>query len=583
MKNIVASQSGLFLMIVSIASSAVLPVKEVTVFKDGHAFVLHEGKMPVDAEGRVVLANLPNPVLGTFWPYSAEPQTPLVSVVSSRRQVTVERTAVTLREMLEANVGKEVSIIEGGTHYIGRVVNIPVRTSEELARTSPPESEEALPQKSNLFFFQTFETLKILDFTRVTDVVFKEVPTAAVAAQEFRNLLTLKLDWSGRPPAEAARVGMVYLQKGLRWIPNYKIVIDGKGGAVVKLQGTLINELTDLDNATVNLVIGVPTFAFKDTPDPVALSQVAAQLSRFFKEETQTGFAFQNAILSQNTRMGEYTRPVPPVPAPAAARDLGPDAPEGGQAEDLFVFTVKNITLRKGERMVLSVMEQPVTYKDVYTLDLPYAPPPEVRRSFNATQQAELARLLGQPKVMHKIRLTNTGHSPLTTAPALVLAGDRLLAQSLMTYTAPGANSDVSITTAVEVEARKTEKESERFKDAVQWSTPSQNMRSVAYDRLSMTGSVCVINFKKDPVDIEITRHVVGNVDQADHDGVAAQANLADEATLLGAGDYPGWWSWHGWQDWWYHFNGMGRIDWKVSLKPGEKMELGYRWHYYWQ
>ena len=567
----------------AVPPAATLPVKEVTVFKDGHAFVLHEGRLPTDPQGRVVLANLPNPVIGTFWPYSADAQAPLVSVVSGRRQVTVERTAMTLREMLEANVGVEVTVVEGGTRYVGKVVNIPVRTAEEIARTSPPDTEEVLPQKGNLFFFQTFETLKILDFTRVTDVIFKEVPKAATATEEFRDQLTLKFDWAGRPPPPAAQVGMVYLQKGLRWIPNYKIVIDGKGGAVAKLQGTLINELTDLEDATVNLVIGVPTFAFKDTPDPVSLSRVAAQLSRYFKEDAQTAFAFQNAIISQSTRMGEYTRPARPEPAAAQAADLGPDLGEAGPAEDLFVFTMKHITLKKGERMVLPVAQHAVTYRDVYTLDLPYAPPPEVRRAFNAGQQTELARLLGQPKVMHKIRVTNTGKAPLTTAPALVLAGERLLAQSLVTYTAPGANSDVTITTAVEVEARKTERESARVKDAVQWATPSQSMRVLHYDRIVMTGTVSVVNFKKEAVDVEITRHVVGNTDNADHGGVASQANLADEASLLGAGNYPAWWSWCHWQDWWYHFNGMGRIDWKLSLKAGEKVELGYQWHYYWQ
>ena len=45
-----------------------LPVKEITVFKDGHAFVLHSGRMPTDAAGQVVLDYLPSPVIGTFWP-----------------------------------------------------------------------------------------------------------------------------------------------------------------------------------------------------------------------------------------------------------------------------------------------------------------------------------------------------------------------------------------------------------------------------------------------------------------------------------------------------------------------------------
>ena len=118
--------------------------------------------------------------------------------------------------------------------------------------------------------------------------------------------------------------------------------------------------------------------------------------------------------------------------------------------------------------------------------------------------------------------------------------------------------------------------------NAVQWATPSSNLRMVWYDRVALTGSVCVINFKKEAVDLEITRHILGNVEKADHDGVVSQANLADEAGLLSAGNFPAWWAWYGWQDWWHHFNSMGRVDWKLTLKPGEKIELGYNWNYYW-
>ena len=54
-----------------LAALARMPVKELTVFKDGHVFVLHEGALPTDAAGNVLMDYLPSPVLGTFWPYSS--------------------------------------------------------------------------------------------------------------------------------------------------------------------------------------------------------------------------------------------------------------------------------------------------------------------------------------------------------------------------------------------------------------------------------------------------------------------------------------------------------------------------------
>src|SRR5690242_10649511 len=101
---------------VPLATFARLPIKEITVFKDGHAFVAHEGEMPTDERGNVVMDYLPSPVMGTFWPYSAEEPVKLTSVVASQRRVLVERTALNLRELLEANVGVEAIIGEFGTN-----------------------------------------------------------------------------------------------------------------------------------------------------------------------------------------------------------------------------------------------------------------------------------------------------------------------------------------------------------------------------------------------------------------------------------------------------------------------------------
>src|SRR5438128_2197384 len=70
-----------------------MPVKEITVFKDGHAFVLHEGSMPVGEDGNVQLDYVPMPVLGTFWPYSAAKGVKLAAVTATTRTVKASHTA----------------------------------------------------------------------------------------------------------------------------------------------------------------------------------------------------------------------------------------------------------------------------------------------------------------------------------------------------------------------------------------------------------------------------------------------------------------------------------------------------------
>src|SRR4029078_9146173 len=177
---------------------------------------------------------------------------------------------------------------------------------------------------------------------QITDVKFIGKYETKISDEEVRNLLTMRLDWGGKPAEKTAEVGMAYVQKGIRWIPNYRVEMDGKGKAVVKLQATLLNELTDLKDATVNLVVGVPSFYFKETADPIALSQAVAQLSPYFQTDASTHYAMSNAMMTQVARGGEVRQGKGPAPG---APDLGPEVGGGSQSEDLFVFTVKNVTL----------------------------------------------------------------------------------------------------------------------------------------------------------------------------------------------------------------------------------------------
>ncbi|MBK7841307.1 MAG: hypothetical protein IPJ49_27215 [Candidatus Obscuribacter sp.] len=63
-----------------------MPVKEVTIFKDGHAVINQEGEMPTNSSGDVILDSLPSPLLGTFFPYSTDNAVKLVSVTAGQRK-----------------------------------------------------------------------------------------------------------------------------------------------------------------------------------------------------------------------------------------------------------------------------------------------------------------------------------------------------------------------------------------------------------------------------------------------------------------------------------------------------------------
>jgi hypothetical protein len=557
---------------------AKMPVKEVTVFKDGHAYVVHEGKMPTEG-GNVLLDLLPTPVLGTFWPYSLDKNATLQSVTAGRRRVKVERTAMTIRELIEANVGAEVIITEGTKPgYQATIVKLLTRSSEELDATLPPPTGEHLPLKSNILLLKTIEGTRAVPIEHITDVKFVGKYETKASDEEIRNLLTMKLDWAGKAPEKTVEVGMAYVQKGIRWIPNYRIELDGKGKAVVKLQATLLNELTDLNDATVNLVVGVPSFYFKETADPIALSQAVAQLSQYFQTDASTQYALSNSMMTQVARGGEVRVGKGPGGGGGAAPvDLGPEVGgNGSQSEDLFVFTVKNVTLAKGQRMVLPVAQFTLEYKDVYTLDIPYTPPVELRRQISDPQTLELVKLMTAPKVIHKVRLLNGIAQPLTTAPALLLKEGKVLSQAMMTYTPKGGAVDLTLTTAVNVRVKKTDKETKRTPNAA-------TFNGNEFWRVDIASSIELTNAGSTAIEIEVTRYVLGNIDKAGEGAKAEMVNLLEDDDGWATHARPVWWGYYSWPAWWGNFNGVGRVTWTAKLDPGKSAEQSYSWYYYWR
>lgn len=555
-----------------------LPVKEITVFKDGYAFVLHEGTLPTNADGDVVLNALPTPVLGTFWPYSSDAAATLQSVVASRQRTVSNRTALGIRDLIEANIGAQVVIKESdNTKYAATILAVPQQTLAEAESSTrfvaalPNDSYSyrvvtpqvagtlPIPQKGSIVLLQNSDGVRALPLERIQDITFKNAPRTQLANDDQRNLLTMKLNWAGALQS-TANVGMMYLQQGVRWIPNYRITLNGKGLARVQLQATLLNELTDLNDVTANLVIGAPSFMFKETPDPIGLQDTLAQLSPYFQaNNARGGFAFSNAIMSQNAAYSVANTDNNAVSLPSQIES-------GAKNEDLYLFTVRHLSLKKGARMTLPVVEYSIPYRDVYTLDIGFAPPVELNNYYDGEQQKRMNVLANAPKVMHKIRLTNTTNQPLTTAPALILNGTQVLAQGMTTYASPGGEADVDLTTAVDIRVSRSDLEIKRTPNAETW----QNNQ---YGRADLLGKISLCNYRKDALEVEVTRHVPGIVDEAVN-GKIARLNVFESSDFAPSQGYP---------DWWRHFNGLSDLTWTVKLQPRKDLDLTYKWHYFWR
>ncbi len=527
--SLLAAQSG---------PTAGLPVREVTVFKDGHAYVVREAPLAADAGGRVVLDELPAPVLGTFWPY-ATGGARLVAAVAGRQAVPLDTPVADLRQLVQANAGKDVTVVLHNAEKVeGRL----------------------LPSAGDLVLVATGENTRALPLGHVQSLSVQGDFVPAVRSEQHKERLTLQVAGGG----PEAKVGVMYVQRGLRWIPAYRLDIDGAGKVRIELEATLVNDLVDLDRAAVHLVVGVPKFEFEGLVDPISLQQEVAAVARGMRE-MQFSNLLSNSLMTQSSGRDQAEGVGGGAQDPAVA---GAD-----RNEDLYIYSLRDVTLKKGERMVLPIAAFEATYRDLYRLDVPLAPPAEVRDGAQDQRAMQLLRELAAPKARHVLRLRNTGEAPFTTAPALVLQKGRVLAQGRLRYTPSGAETDLEINTAVDVHVDVESAEVRRLPGALQ-------IDGNRYSRVDLAGAIVLRNDKKQAIELEITRRVLGIVDEA---GQGGERRQLDPGRLWEDAAPPVWWSWWSWPWWWFHHSGFGEVRWKLRLEPGASTKLEASWHYFWR
>lgn len=532
-----------------------IPIKEISVFKDGHAFIMREGTAQTDPDGYVWVNDLPSPVLGTFWPYSND-ETKLIASTAGRRVFAQEQVASDIRTLLEANIGADVIITEKSQNstqrYPAQIVSIP----------RPPAGSEEIPPEGKVVLLRTSDGTKAIEIAQIQDVTFKTFKEK-YKNDVLQNYLKLKFE----KPSNRVNLGLVYLQKGIRWIPSYRFELDGKDTAKVKLQATVINEVADMEGVTMNLVVGVPNFLFKDTLDPIAISSASPQLSQYFTPSRRRSSepSLSNVIATQMVVDSDDA----PEPSPS---EVGGSLTE--RREDLFIFTLKDITLKKGERMSVTVSEFTLKYSDVYTLEIPFTPPAEFTSSYSGgLRRDDTARLLANPKFVHKIRFVNSTKEPITTAPALIVSNSKLLGESLISYTPSGGTNDLEITKAVEIQVSKNDLELGRTANALE-------INGNEYSKTSLEGRLKITNYKSNPVKMEIVRYVLGQVTAAT-EAETQKLNVFEDDSFLPENYQRAWM--YSWPSWWSIVNTVTKLKWQTTLETGKSVEYVYKWHYFWR
>jgi hypothetical protein len=422
-----------------------------------------------------------------------------------------------------------------------------------LAIPHQPTSSNKTPKveihtpKGSLFVLATEQGDRLLSVGEVRDVRIDHM--AVQIEREKRTsqqakLLTVRYE---KPrPGRKHELDLMYFRPGIRWIPTYRIEIDKTGRAQLVMQAEVINEAEDFVDTSVDFVVGLPTFRFKDVISPLSLEQVMVNALVQAAPQLMGQLAAQGFSNAQfHSRAGERHRPSGTSFDPAG--EAAVRAMNGTEVQDLFYYSTRRLSLRKGERAVVEVMRTTVPFRHVYTWDVELG-----KQDASHSHSGNSPLKVGVNQVWHQIELKNQSGRPWTTGPALIMQDGRPVGQDMMTFTPPGQSVQVPMTMAVSVRGTAKTVEIERKHGA-------KKLRHRTYTRMTNQTTLRIVNSGKTAVHLRINARAKGTFTSASQQGKIEQQGHAPGADPL--------------------IDTSSRVVWELKLKPGQTKEVSSQYH----
>jgi len=482
----------------------------VSVFKNGMGFFVREGEVEL-RDGWAVAEEVPPAAFGTLAVYSHN-EKELVDMVGSGPGEVVEFDDIDAplnpaakRARLDAskNLKLQLSYKQGGADRTasGKLVSV----GPEFAVLERDGTNFAVPVEG------------------VTKLQVLELPLRVHVSADDAKAVT------------KTKIGMAYLRKGVTWVPEYTLQVLDDKTAELTLRGTFVNEAEDLFHADVNFVVGVPNFAHSDFLAPLAIGQVirtigAAVGPREFQSQMMNSVAITNNATA-SPQLGALPADVIERPVGGTGREpLAGSLPQlgGAAATDFTTYTKKDVTLRRGEKMIVTLLVKKIRYGHIYRWEAPVA-------------------------MKHALVLFNDTDTAWTTGPVLAMSKKQPLSEDLLKYTPKEGRCEIPVTTSINVAHELATSETARKLKAY-----SPNSDRYFLDLVTLEGKLTLRNFEKDTIDVIITTPVPGKPLEASDGGIVT----SDPGNLVLR-------------------ERTGNIGWTLKLKPGETKTLTYTFERY--
>jgi hypothetical protein len=487
--------------------------RSVAVFKNGLGFFMREGKVRL-RDGWCVAEHIPPALFGTLAIYACDEKQAVDIVGSGPGEVV---------EFDDRDAAKDLAVKRARLEA-SKFLRVELRYKQKgQERTAAGKLVSVGP---DFVVLETDANSFAVPIEGITRLQILELPLRIhLAADQPEN----------NDPARLATIGMAYLRKGITWIPDYTLKVLDAHTAELTLRGTLVNEAEDLIHSDVHFVVGVPHFVHTDYMAPISVGQVirsigAAVPSPNIPAQVTTQMMNRAAIVRNEA--ADFSHQAVERPVGDVDRDVRTvvgNLPQldGPASTDYTVYTKSDLTLRRGEKAIITLFTRKIKYSHIYR----WSPPKQME---------------------HYLVLHNQTDTSWTTGPCLAISGNNPLSEDLLRYTPKGGNGEVPVTAAINIAHDKSEKEIDR---KLKSHSPQPHLY---YDLVTLEGALRFKNYEKNTVTVVINNAIPGRPTPADSGGV-----IAVDPTKLKL------------------LEREGRITWTIKLEPGEEKTLTYQYERY--
>lgn len=465
--------SGLFAIACTSAIAQSLPVKKISIFKNGTAMIVHEGSTPITG-GKATLPVPSRAIYGSYFLGTGKDNT-VKNIAIKNDTLKKQEKATAIWQLIAGNVGKKVALNFSPAGKIDHLVSGKILSYNQ--------------QSGLIRILGDNGKTQVLNATDVYMAEFAEEEKQTYLADSIqRSLVITPANTSGN-----LNVQEVYLQTGMNWMPSYFMILKDEKTARLEMKATIENFADPLSDAETELIVGAPQMTNSDKLDPMTYDY---QTTDGISAVTYGGSGtYSNAMQAKSLA----------VAAPYTYEWSQDFATAGEKNDDQYIYKIGKVSLGKNTKGVYPIFAGSIEYKDKYEGVI------EDRSNYAESRAANNDET--PIDVFHSLGIKNTASVPLTTAPVTIInEKDQFVAQNEITYTPAGSTSTVRLSKAIDIIMKNPEEETNRTDNA-------KKVGKQTYSSVKIKGTVMLENFQNKEVTVAVTKNTNGEVSTASDGG----------------------------------------------------------------